>query len=493
MREGGVTMIGLRYVVYIAILFSTAALAKELPPDPRTAELADLKNRLVSARDSLQRDIATRWRSRQKSLEQRETDKEDLATLTDQQEKVFNGLLTIKEERYALERRIETAQKTLDEKRQNRSIIISAINESFEKEALAVAAMFPTDVDSARLRLEEMRKEFGKKNDFLGIIRQLADYCIETLKKGTYVDLAVLPLLPDGEAVTRMEFCRFGTVFGYGKTEDGTVYTVSQSGRDGADRYRIRKIVNPQLGGPVAESFGQWSTAGAPVGLVIMDIMQSDLSGELVSGAKLTFRQRAEKFVKAGGPVMVPLGLLPLWALVLVLVKLIQYFGRLGGARRTFRLLVDGFDKEGSNGVRTGATRKKNAASRITAACVDETVTTRKGAESAAKEVLFRETAHLGSHLNTLAVIAGVAPLLGLLGTVTGMIRLFEVITRFGTGDPKLLAGGISEALITTEVGLIIAVPVLLAHNFLRNYKNGIVAELQTGTLRIINRLYPEG
>jgi len=85
----------------------------------------------------------------------------------------------------------------------------------------------------------------------------------------------------------------------------------------------------------------------------------------------------------------------------------------------------------------------------------------------------------LASHLNTLAVIAAVAPLLGLLGTVTGMISLFEVITRFGTGDPKLLAGGISEALITTEVGLIVAIPILLIHNYLRNRKNRIGSDLQ--------------
>ncbi|MDO5575500.1 MAG: MotA/TolQ/ExbB proton channel family protein, partial [Fibrobacter sp.] len=80
----------------------------------------------------------------------------------------------------------------------------------------------------------------------------------------------------------------------------------------------------------------------------------------------------------------------------------------------------------------------------------------------------------------------------GLLGTVTGMINLFEVITKFGTGDPKILAGGISEALITTEAGLIIAVPVLLFHNYLRNRKKKIVVELQLHALRLLNRIYCE-
>ncbi len=66
--------------------------------------------------------------------------------------------------------------------------------------------------------------------------------------------------------------------------------------------------------------------------------------------------------------------------------------------------------------------------------------------------------------LTLLAVTASVAPLLGLLGTVTGMIHTFEIITRVGTGDARLLAGGISEALITTEAGLLLAIPALLFH-----------------------------
>jgi biopolymer transport protein ExbB len=89
-------------------------------------------------------------------------------------------------------------------------------------------------------------------------------------------------------------------------------------------------------------------------------------------------------------------------------------------------------------------------------------------------------------------MLAGAAPLLGLLGTITGMIRMFESITRFGTGDPKLLAGDISEALITTEVGLAIAIPTLLVHNFLRNRRNHIQADMEMYAVRILNRLWPE-
>ena len=84
-------------------------------------------------------------------------------------------------------------------------------------------------------------------------------------------------------------------------------------------------------------------------------------------------------------------------------------------------------------------------------------------------------------------VIAAVAPLLGLLGTVTGMISTFDVITEFGTGNPKLLSGGISEALVTTELGLCVAIPVLLLGNLLNGAAHRMKNMLEFSGLRMVN------
>ena len=81
-------------------------------------------------------------------------------------------------------------------------------------------------------------------------------------------------------------------------------------------------------------------------------------------------------------------------------------------------------------------------------------------------DAILKEIPKLERGLNTVKVLAGVAPLLGLLGTVTGMIITFQAITLFGTGDPKLMAGGISQALVTTVLGLVAAIPLLLLHSF---------------------------
>lgn len=81
--------------------------------------------------------------------------------------------------------------------------------------------------------------------------------------------------------------------------------------------------------------------------------------------------------------------------------------------------------------------------------------------------------------VKAIKLIATVAPLLGLLGTVIGMIETFQAITLFGTGDPKLMAGGISQALVTTMLGLIVAAPLLFMHSYAENYSNTIIAFLE--------------
>ena len=81
-------------------------------------------------------------------------------------------------------------------------------------------------------------------------------------------------------------------------------------------------------------------------------------------------------------------------------------------------------------------------------------------------DAVLKELPKLESGLNVVKVLAAVAPLMGLLGTVIGMIVTFQAITLFGTGDPKLMAGGISQALVTTVQGLIAAIPLLLLHAF---------------------------
>lgn len=94
--------------------------------------------------------------------------------------------------------------------------------------------------------------------------------------------------------------------------------------------------------------------------------------------------------------------------------------------------------------------------------------------EAQLEDVLAKTAPALEKNLSIIKLLAAVAPLLGLLGTVIGMIETFQAITLFGTGDPKLMAGGISQALVTTMLGLIAAVPLLFVHNILDSRSRAI-------------------
>jgi biopolymer transport protein ExbB len=98
----------------------------------------------------------------------------------------------------------------------------------------------------------------------------------------------------------------------------------------------------------------------------------------------------------------------------------------------------------------------------------------------------------LERYLNTLGTIAAVAPLLGLLGTVVGMIKVFAEIMTQGTGNASALAGGISEALITTAAGLTVAIPALVMHRYFTGRIDGIVVELEQETIKLVDALHSE-
>ena len=95
----------------------------------------------------------------------------------------------------------------------------------------------------------------------------------------------------------------------------------------------------------------------------------------------------------------------------------------------------------------------------------------------------------LERYLNPLATIASISPLLGLLGTVLGMIRTFRAVTISGIGDPSALAGGIAEALVTTAGGLIVAIPSLVAYRYFRGKVDGLVIDMEKQSLRLVQAI----
>lgn len=129
-----------------------------------------------------------------------------------------------------------------------------------------------------------------------------------------------------------------------------------------------------------------------------------------------------------------------------------------------------------------------NALGRILAVYHQNTEIDTETLELKLDEAILKETPKFEKRQGTIKVLAAVAPLMGLLGTVVGMIETFQMITLFGTGDPKLMAGGISQALMTTVMGLVVAIPLVLLYSMVAAKSRALVEILEEQTAGMIAR-----
>ena len=141
---------------------------------------------------------------------------------------------------------------------------------------------------------------------------------------------------------------------------------------------------------------------------------------------------------------------------------------------------------------RLKALKQSSPLGRILAAGLSNAYHGREVMKESIEEAASHVVHDLERYLNTLGTIAAIAPLLGLLGTVVGMIKVFAEIMAQGTGNASVLAGGISEALITTAAGLTVAIPALAMHRYFVGKIDAIVVELEQETIKLVDALHSE-
>ncbi len=485
----------MQVVVVVSLLMGLLTGASAAPREKfesQQRELAVLKQYLQEARDSLQQGITERWRMKQRYVEQREIDKEEIARRRETQERAFSTLSQIKEEVFAKDQTLKDKRETVEEKREQWEFVVGSFGDVFEKEAERLAEVNPLELEERRKDLENVRREYRTQKSPDRILPGFLDYHLKYLDRNSVAFISNQVVMPDEGEPTEMSVIRFGSVFGYMLDDRGRPYIMRQTGKLGAGRYAIDPIGAEDLETFVQANLPHWIEQKEISKPVMADVMQNANSGMLVSGEKVGLSTRLQTWLRSGGPIMIPLLLLPVWALALVALKLAQYSRKHKSNKDLYDTVVGMLNKKEHEKAKTFAAKRKGVVAKVVTTCLEHSRWTRASAEKAVREILIEETPQLDKHLATLAVIAGAAPLLGLLGTVTGMINLFEVITHYGTGDPKILAGGISEALITTQTGLGVAIPILLIHNALRNKSLHIQSEMEKNAIRILNRLWPE-
>jgi biopolymer transport protein ExbB len=179
---------------------------------------------------------------------------------------------------------------------------------------------------------------------------------------------------------------------------------------------------------------------------------------------------------------------LGLLAAALVILRAV-FLGRAGASTGKILEDISGHVRRGDKDAALSVLKKRQGATaRVVASAIRNLDRDREHLEDIVSESILHESGHLNRFGAFIMVIAAVSPLLGLLGTVTGMISTFDVITEFGTGDPKLLSGGISIALVTTELGLIVAIPTLLFGNLLSSWAERIKDDMEKAALRVTNQ-----
>ncbi|MFH1761674.1 MAG: MotA/TolQ/ExbB proton channel family protein [bacterium] len=190
-----------------------------------------------------------------------------------------------------------------------------------------------------------------------------------------------------------------------------------------------------------------------------------------------------------GGPVMLPIFGSAVFALYLILKKhamlRVQFWFSVYGIRQMQDtisdypdLFLEKYSKE--RGMYPAMLR-----------CIRENMTLGPDAlKNHLREVWLASIPKLEKGFSTIQVLANITPLLGLLGTVLGMIHTFKVIAVYGSGNPVLLADGISEALITTQAGLVVAFPVLLLYNYIYSKRENYLNEIKKSIIELLNHLF---
>lgn len=182
--------------------------------------------------------------------------------------------------------------------------------------------------------------------------------------------------------------------------------------------------------------------------------------------------------ILSGGPVLVAIVAVSLYALYVFLARFLKLSRERTDSDRLMSRVNAAVRERDLDAALAACEAHGGPVARVLAAALARLPYGRSAVESAFQEASLEEEQRLARGLRPLATVAQIAPLMGLLGTVTGMIIAFAEISQQGTGDPAALADGIGQALVTTAAGLIVAIPTLIGQNVLASRVDGILLEI---------------
>jgi len=271
---------------------------------------------------------------------------------------------------------------------------------------------------------------------------------------------------PDGRATTG-EIIRLGRITSYYRLNDGRVGFLKPE----ADGTRLVAISGEPPGSmlsAIKDYFDEKSN--------ILPVDLSDGTYFVQMTKSLTFGE----WMDQGGPLMYAIGAVGLIALLLGIERIVVLGTKAKASDKVMSHIKDMVSRANYSEAKTFCSSKSRIPTcQMLDSALEHVGHSPEVIDSALQEAILRQVPKLERFLPTLALFAAISPLLGLLGTVSGMIETFKIITEVGTGDPGMLAGGISVALLTTYFGLCVAIPIMLVHHFLKSQVDKIVVDMQ--------------
>jgi biopolymer transport protein ExbB len=196
------------------------------------------------------------------------------------------------------------------------------------------------------------------------------------------------------------------------------------------------------------------------------------------------------EIVRSGGWVMLPILICSVMAAAIILERLWTLQERRVLPQHLTREVWEWVSKEQLNHEHIQTLQESSPLGEILAAGLASRHRNREIMKERIEDTGRHVVHELERYLNSLGTIAAISPLLGLLGTVIGMVKVFAAITSNGVGNPAVLAGGISEALITTAAGLSVAIPALIGYRYLRGRVEAIVVQMEKEAITLVEALH---
>ncbi len=317
------------------------------------------------------------------------------------------------------------------------------------------------------------------ENTFPGMnnIRQLADALFTEIKKTTEVTLPTAEIIDrNGKTVSAQLLVLGPFCAAYLLDDEIGFLRYSAAGKK---FYALSKLPPKRMQKQLLDYMNGESDS------VPMDISRGGALQQLTHSLSL-WQQ-----VKKGGPIVWPILVIFILGLLIICERILFLWRRHFNCEKFMRHINKAIQQSNWQKCRQQCeSYLKKPVARVINAGLQCREMEREEIENVLQEAILKEIPALERFLSTLGMLAAIAPLLGLLGTVTGMIDTFHIITLYGTGDPKLMSGGISEALVTTMLGLSVAIPLMLAQTLLNRSVEREIGTMEEKAVALVNIIH---